>query len=198
MRITDLKIFVPHFTFSSLKRMSRALSAPFFLFNSILNDYLSQENISAHYPRERSIGIMHSHSETAYAHSANNPCKKRSLRSRSLCNVKAEGWSSSSDDVSISTEINRELRSAGVVVQSSHRRKARSASGARPSISSPPCRWCVTDTCINLAHSNAYLVPCYLPTTPAPFVPRDIEHKSRDYRVGRRATRLIKIARLRE
>lgn len=119
---------------------------------------------------ERSIGIMHSHSETHMRTPRTIPAqfraKKRALRSRPLRIVKVEGWSSL-DDVSISTEINHELRSAGVVAQSSHRRKARSASGARPSISFPPCRWCVTNTCINLAHSNTYLVPCCPPTTPA-------------------------------
>lgn len=49
--------------------------------------------------------------------------------------------------------------------QSSYRRKARSASGACPSIPSPLCRWCVTNTRINLACSNAYQAPCCLPTT---------------------------------
>ncbi|XP_011637714.1 uncharacterized protein LOC105427600 [Pogonomyrmex barbatus] len=107
-----------------------------------------------------------------------NPRKKRPLRSRSLRNVKAEGLSSP-DDVSNSTETNHELRSAEVVAQSSHHPKARSASGARPSISFPTMQVvCHQHTCRSRAfdHVSGPLLPTNRRI--GTFVSRDIAHKS--------------------
>jgi len=131
------------------------------------------------------------------------PSKKRALRSRLLCNVKAEGWLSSDDDAT-SRSRRRPRSTANWGVQEwLHSRRIMSESSFRIRCTSLHCVPTMQVMCHQHMHKSRAIEhvssgPLLLTNNTGTFISRDIVHKSWDYYVGKRATQLIKIVRLHE